>query len=563
MASYTGFILDLPDFYQQTLSPTLEVPLEPFYPYSLVDIDEFFPVFGDKVHTGATARTTRSLSGFILPTYADDLFGHILVVPARLDMGNLLSNQVRTIELANLFLEDRSFEDAVNNAGAGIGFGNLPDFPHTIVPFGSYFVQVSVSADGPPSINGSLFFDFDEGDVTVPVTGQRITMFPWIPEVPVKEVIDWATDVIEAYDGTEQRHSIRLAPRQLLSYEVLVIDPIEDMKMRGVLFDWLPRVWGVPIWWEQRSLSSPLIPGATILEVITAYGDFRVGGLVAVVEEINGRLQFEAFEIEEINEFTIQLTSGVVNTYSKLATVMPVRTAYASTNVSTQRYRTGEEVVNIEFTTLDNEDLSDATGSTLYQNRVILLDPNLSDGQLPEAMERPVLVIDNDAGRIFQMSRTDRSRIRSRKQWSIHTLQELWRVRRLLHTFRGSQKGFFIPTFRKDLRLVETIGPGASSFTIQNIGFTQYVQSRRPYGDVLIRKVDGTQIVRQILSSSVDEDEETIVVSSSISATAITVDEVYRIELVTLVRISDDKATLLHSGGGESVASINTVSIKE
>lgn len=560
MTDHAAFVLPDALFYQQALTSSLDDGLDrPTGAYEGQDMFELLLL--DNVADGhtITRHAVHDYAAHEIPSYADDLFGHILIVPSRLDLGNLLSNQTREIEVANLFLEPKDLTAVLNEAGDGITFGNLPSFPHTILSFGSYVLEVNVSPEGPPTIDGDLIFEFEYDEIPVPVTGTRIVLFHFMPQAGVTEVLEWRTDVIEAYDGTEQRIRLRLAPRQRLAYQVAT-EALQDMRLRGILFDWLPRVFGVPIWFEKRNLEAGAASGGTLLQVSTLYGDFRVGDLVFVYADED---TFEALEVEELTDDSITTASALINSYAAGSFVMPIRSAYMQTMTQAQRYHGGFEKTDVNFTTLSNADLSDVTGATIYDGRVLLTDGNIVPDTLPEGFDRPVVVIDNASGRVFQTSRTDRSRIRSRFTWDAPSLEQLWRVRRLLHSFRGSQVAFWVPSCRPDLVVSDTIGPSATTFRVLDVGYSAFIQARRPLADVQLILANGQIIRRRIIDSERDGDEEVLTISSAFAVTAIEPEDIVRVELLTLMRIASDEATFEHRRVGDCTIAVELVSVKE
>jgi hypothetical protein len=559
MTNYAGFEYPAVEVYQQTLTTSLDDGLDRWSEYAAADVwsDIVWPTLD--VHN-ISVRVSHDEPGFVAPSYDTDLFGHILVVPARLDLGNLLSSQQRTLEIANLYLVPRSLEDIVNSAGAGITFTNLPSFPYTLPSFGSFVLHVSVSSSGPPTINGTIGVDTDGEDVDVPVTGTRITMFPWVPQVGIQEILEWKTEVLEAFDGTEQRISLRLTPRQRISMEIFELDPDQDALMRNVLFDWLPRVWGVPIWWEARGLDQEAIAGDSVLNVDTRYGDFRVGGLCMITD--NSR-HFESYEIDSLTDSTITITSLVASTFPAGTHCMPVRSAYAKTQAGAKRYAVGGERVSIEFLTIDNVDLGSTTGATIYDGKVVLDDPNFMDSSVTEGWSRPVTVLDAGSGVIYQASRVDRSRLTFVKTWEPQTMAETWSVRRLLHALRGSQRALWLPGFRADLRAVAAVTGGSNTLRVAYVGYTTFAQARRPQGDVRVVLANGDVHYRAVTDSDEDGATEVLTLSSAISAGTLQVSDIERIELLALVRIADDKATITHMHAGEARVETALISVKE
>jgi len=563
MTAQTGYMFPTVIQYQHPMAGAITSnPLQLPPALTLVDPEPHFALFGVKHKVTQPASQTFSQGGYLFPGYGNDLFNHWLLVPARLDMGNLLTNQARNVEVANMFFTAQDIDTVVNSGGGGISLSGVPSLPHTVNPFDSIVLSVSISADGAPNINGTIDFTFGGGaaPISLPLTGTRITLFPWQPDIPVTETLEWTTDVMISANDTEQRASILLAARQRIRMSVAFDTAIDWQRAHNVLFDWMPRVFGIPIWWEQRPLSAAVGAGQDFLPCDTNYGDFREGGLVMIINTVDGT--FEAFEIDTFTGTQINLTSLVQNDYAKTAMVMPVRSGYLSSTPNGSRKLNNFETLSVEFLTLDNVDLSDTTGAATLNGLVLFDDPNACGDSLAETWSRDITVIDGKSGRVFQTTLIDRSRIHTKKGWALNSLQDTWRVRRLLHSFKGNFNTFYLPTFRTDFTLSEDITGGATSFRVTHNGYTQFIQSRAPMNYVRLLFNDGTYLIRQITGSSEDDDEEVIQILSTFSGTLISRSLIHRMELVVLMRIEDDKATFDHSSAGVSDVTINVVSTK-
>lgn len=562
MTAQTGYLMPMVLMYQQTLASGITSnPLQLPPPLSLFDPFGDFTAYGTLNKAVQPASQVRSHGAYIYPSYGDDLFGHWLLVPPRLDMGNLLTNQSRDIEIANMFLTAQQLDTVVNNAGGGVTLTGIPSLPALVPAFGSVIVHASISSGGPPNLNGTIDFTFDASpDISLPITGTRITMFPWQPDIPVNETLEWTTDIMTSANDTEQRASIVLAPRQRIRMTVMFDDELQWQKMHNVVFDWMPRVWGVPIWWEQRPLSAAAVPGQDFLMVDTSSGDFRDAGLVMVINTVDG--VFEALEIDSFTSTQINLTSVLQNNYTVAAMVMPVRNGYLSAMPNGSRKLNNAETLSVEFLTLDNIDMGDTSGSSMLNGLVLLDDPNACGDSLAETWSRDITVIDGKSGRVFQTTLIDRSRMHTKKGWDLNNLADTWRIRKLLHSFRGSMNTFYLPTFRRDFTLVEDISGGGTDFRVMNNGYTQFTQSRAPMNYVRLLFNDGTYLIRQITGSSEDDDQEVIQILSNFSATIILKANVKRMEIVVLMRIEDDKAVFQHSSAGVANVDINVISTK-
>jgi hypothetical protein len=562
VTSYAAFVFPEPIFYQQALTSSLDDGLDRWEGYGITDLG-LSPLQATVTHTGSTTRINKSAAAYVHPDWSSFLFGHILIIPARLDLGNLLTGQFVNVEVANLFLTPQEWTELTTTV-AGLTFLNSPFVGSgsvIIQPFGSFLLEVSISAEGPSTVFGGIEFGFDgPPDITVPVTGVRSILFAFEPLTPIVESLEWATDILQSHDGTEQRISIRDAPRQRFTLELIRSEAI-DRKIQSMFFDWLPRPFVVPIWWEYRPLTAPALTGETEIFLDTDNGDFRVGGSVMVYQSED---VYESLTIDAINSGSLELVTAVAGVYPTGTKVMPMRSAYAKTVPQSARIPNTYTRHAVEFMVIENEPLDSVAGSTLYGTKVLLDDCNLSESGENDAWSRAVVVLDNSSGVVLQSSHIDRSQYRTRKLWDITSQAELWRVRKLLHAFGGSRVSFFLPSFRADFELLDIIGPGSSTFRVTERGYTAFIQSRRGMGDVRLVLKTGVAIVRRILGSVVDGGTvEVITVDSAFSVLPIDPVDVERLEIVYLVRIADDAAEIIHGRRGDARISINVCSVKE
>jgi hypothetical protein len=406
-------------------------------------------------------------------------------------------------------------------------------------------------------VDGDLEFVVDTETLYVRITATRLIVMPFIPQAGIKEKLAWATDIIESYDGTEQRAALRETPRQVLQYRYTIEEGDDTQLMENLLYDWLPRVWGVPIWFEEQRLEEDLASGSDTIPVDTTVSDYRVGGLVMVFES---RERFESFEIAAVNVDSVEIDGETSMTFfAGQASVMPVRQAYARAQVGTERYGSGYEIVDMEFTTLDNVYLGDVTGLDTYDGHVVVEDPNYIESTYGREWERPVVVIDTVSGRVFQQSRTDRSRAHMKKRWEAATRAEVFQIRKMLHYFRGSQLTFWLPTFRADMTLADTIISSGTTMRVRANGYSTFNQARRPFADFQMTLTNGNVYRREITGAESDGDEDVITFAPALGAFVVQPEDVERIEYLQLVRIEDDKAVLTHLRSGEAIIEIDVM----
>lgn len=500
------------------------------------------PVFGGSDYSGV--QDTHP---------GDDWFEMIHVIPRAFSFGNILTTIVRTVDVFNA---DRrlphTFIAFINNAGQGTDIINLPALPYVMPPLTGLLLTLQVTPDGAPTINTTLDFEFDTNTESIPISGTRIVMFPFEPEAPLTERLIFLTDVLEAIDGTEQRVSLRKAPRQEWTMKLVREDGPERQKIDMLAFDWTSRVFGIPVWTEPSYVTGAVTAGATSVNVDdTTLADYRADGLAIVFETED---KFDALEIQSVGPTTINFKTPILNDYAVGTRVMPLRTCITSVPIKERKYAVNLAEFEIVMRVLDNDvDLGSTSGWPTFSGKVLLSDPNAIEQTLDGDISRQITVIDGDTGKLSQASTWNRARHGSAKTFITRTRSALWSVRKLLHAFRGRQVSFYLPTFTKDVSLSTTYLSGASALTIVNVGYTRYAKQRTPKVNIRIVLKNGTTFERNITNSSeVSPTVEQLTISATISQN-ITPADVERIEFYEKVRIDNDEITIEHrSSNGEA-----------
>lgn len=563
MASHTGALGDTPLVYDRVAAGVLpftstsslwEPSLYEDTPQSTVaHSDNAFPPWATASHDGVRHGG-----------YGEDWFDRVHILPTEFALGNILSSQVREVEIYNAFLKGvaKDVTAFANNAGAGVTVSNLPSLTHTVNGQSSLVLTVQVSTIGAPTLSGTLDFTTDDGLRQVSLTGRRVILMPVRPETPVLEIIEHLTDVLISRDDSEQRVAVRDGPRQVISLDFFEEDA-EAANLRSLLFDWLPRVWGVPCWWEERAIDADVSVDDFTIQVDTSNMDLRVGGLAVLYTD---QFDFEALEVESFDATSVTFVTPAQQEHSPLtASFMPVRLCYADQGPGGGQLLQGQDKVSMEFTTIETVDLSDASAFPTFNSLVLLDEPNVvpGGGQHGQSWQRKTVSIESKAGRLRILEQVDRSRIRMVKGFHISSAQRLWEVRQLFHFLKGRQKAFYLPTFRNDLVLTQSISAGGTGLVIRNIGFSDFVRQREPFAACRIKLRDGTTATRSITgSSNIDEEEESITISSEFSASQIDPEDVSHLALVVKVRNADDRITITHRQPGYATAVMEVLSVK-
>lgn len=487
-------------------------------------------------------------SGATQNELGDFWFEILHVFPRLIDIGILLTTQEYTLDVFNAFKnEPHDLETYLNNVGDGITITDLPTLPETLEPVSGFSLTLQASPQGPPTISGTLDFGFDLYDAYVVLTGLRVVLFPFRPQEPLNETLEFLTDIIQSVSGKEQRIALRKNPRQIFEMEILK-QASQRQAIEIMMFDWQSRVFGLPVWVESMTLTSDASIGDTVIYVdSTENVDLRVDGLAAVLETY---LKFDALQVESFTTTSITLTSGLTNDYDPGTEVYPVRRALAQETYQVNRHLRDLDSISLRWRIVDNDsDLADDTDWNTFDGKLILDGHNFVDGTVSQSFERQMLSMDNMTGAFSQTSQWENNKRYSVKTFVVDTREDLWKVRKLLHYLKGQQIAFYLPTSYQDIWPAENLESGSSTITLDSIGYSKFARERFPKINIRVHLVDGTTIDREIESASeLDADTEQLTVDSSWPY-QITPDQVDRIEFFELVRIAEDNIQLLHDNG--------------
>lgn len=273
-----------------------------------------------------------------LPGHTHDLVFHncIHIFPRRSDLGAVISEQEIEAEVWNAFMNRaRTLEEITVEGPAGIvvvdHLGVPADFPAS----DSQIFAVTVEAEGDPQINNTItwvFTGIEEAGCTLTIVGFRLIMFPFDPNMahPITETFGYRTDIIEAFNGKEQRIQLRAVPIGSISYNVALIDRRDAQMAAAILFGNQARAFGVGRWQFQTTLTTGAIPAETTIYLDTTDIPFEVGGLVMLWAD---PYTWEVQPIESIGADHLVLATELQHPWGPIHTkVLPVVVGRLSKN---------------------------------------------------------------------------------------------------------------------------------------------------------------------------------------------------------------------------------------
>jgi hypothetical protein len=561
------------------MTPLYYAPGNPLFPI-LPDIDA--PVglraLGAPRIARKLARRTiggRVGSGIIHGTCPDQFSawykGQWWITPNPLDFGNIISEKTLNVTILSTFFDGvHTLNDIdVSALGAGITF-SLPS-PQTVDTLETVNLDIVANPVGDASFSDNVIFEFDNLNVPILALGRRIVLIPYIPQTPVQEQLSWITDIMKSRDGTEQRHSLRLTPRQTIDYSYLQEDGTDASRLRTILLSVKPLILGIPIWWEAQEVTSATSAGSTLINVATSFIDHRVGSTIIVVRPDG--VSFDA-TIDSFTSTTITTTNPHSLAIPADSLVCPVRLGYI---LGDPRYSdsAGDGLrTAFRIETIDNVDLEEGSPTVDFPTHptdglTILSDPNFMRSRSHRgsvSMEHQR--IDNIIGVPAQFLQEDIGDPMLTKGVEIqYSLEEIRKWRAWLHYIRGSWRTFYMPTFRNDLPLTQTIKLSGTSFIAEDTGAATFVGVQPPHRDVMLELPDGRQFFSRVITIVDNGDgTETFTISPNWGSQSPDSDIAIadaKISWMHLARLEGDVATFIHEYVGTTSLRFNTRGVQD
>lgn len=499
------------------------------------------------VLTPPSFGSDRRVGGFV-----DDLYYRVHIRPGVIDLGNLLSSQTRAIEVWNAHFDGRTLEAITSQGLDGVTLTQPEAPPTTFGALESRIYQVSISTNGAPTIAGQYVFDFGDEEPTLRLSGRRVVLWPFIPQTKFRESLEWQTDLLQAY-SSEQRLALRTAPRQRFLYE-FQLDPHQFSRAKAISTQWAHRVYGVPVWGEVTRLGV-VLEGQTRLDFDASSADYRNNDIALLWQDDETLLTVEVLSADASGlELKVPTGRSFENAY-----VMPLR--YARTLNGSEFARRSDDMTQarVEFLVTNNVDLAASAGLPQYRGRDVLMDRSVMLSDLSEKIIRPVDQFDNGSGPITVDPQ--RGYPESTQTIGLDALSraEAWRYRTWLHARRGKQKGFWLPSWNRDLQVLTNVDSAATALTVRPIGYPLY------YGvtDLMLVLTDGTVLYNRVLSGSTDTDGNEVLSLAAGFGRGFATSEIDLLCFMRHVRLDSDSVEITHSYAGRCSSTIPVIETPE
>lgn len=517
---------------------------------------------GQVTGTQPLSENAAALSGEVGTGAIDIFYNRILIEPADVDVGNLLTDQAYTVNVFNAYLTPRTVSSFTASGNEGIAVGGLVTAPFNIGALQMLSYVFTVSTDGPFAIDARYVLVINGVSYTIALRGSRLVLLPFRPDWKdgCVESMEWKTNIIRTFTGHEQRRQLRQLPRAELSYST-ILHAEQARQFENLMWGWQNRSFGVPFWPDKTVTTGSITAGAITIPVNTAGYSFKEGALVVLY---NSDTDLEVAEIDTVTSSLITVVSPLARSWPSGSTIYPgfvghLPTAFQMRRL-TDRLITGTLSFQADPSAFTGYAPTASAPVALNGIEIVTARPNWSADFTWEYQYQFDAV---DYGGAIKWSGTEeRPRVLRSFRWLLSNRTELRLFREQLARMRGMARAVYIPSWNDDFTLLASVAPSDAGLLLSDNGFSRYVGDDVSRDGLMIRLRNGTVIYRHITGVSSTLSGLNISLSQSLGV-AFGPADVVAVNLMTKYRLASDRVEI--KWGTDRVATVeaNFISVPE
>ena len=507
---------------------------------------EMTGTIGSVLGIGSVVQPAIALNGGVQPSYFQDYYNRIHIIPKTISFGNINERKSTIVNIFNAYFGTSTPSSVV----IADSFVQLETFT-ALASLEEISVTLTALPGAVSNLDLIIYINWVEREQSFfYVTGERVLTFPYQPS-GWREEINWLTNVIKSYDGSEKRVKLVKNPKMLLKVDY-PIPTSENQRANNLIYGWAKYVWLVPIWSQPIILDS-LVVTDLVLSIPT---DGTICNNLTELVIWESCTNYETVQVESDSGTEVTILTPLVNTYTSKVYVMATVKGVAKSGIgrSTDGYR---NIVNFVYTIQHSPVITEVVpdqhlGYDVYTN--IQLTAN--SGLIPEEMLTRFDEVTN--GVAHSVFYTPWLNIQPSRIYTVEndTIEETFNFKKWLERRSGKYRPFWTPSFESDFTVVQT-GTITTSIICRENGFQTYGNAR---SHIAILLTTGSWIYATILSQSDNGDGTmTITLSSSLGISPSTIKMVCHLGLK---RLDTDRVEMYYTNAGRSSTSLRIVEIE-
>ena len=333
--------------------------------------------------------------------------------------------------------------------------------------------------------------------------------FPFRPQLPITEKIEYKNTIISTYKGVEQRINEQDIPNYTFIYNI---------KKTGLLTQYLEaftlsqrdNYLIVPFWVDLYQHINNISSGVSSLPFDTTKKRFNAGDYCFIWESDTKN---EYLEIDTVTDSSISFTTSTQNSYTGGQTyIMPAYKGFMIENPEISYNQTECDMSQFTFICESNYEFSETyTPELTHRNFPVITDCEVFSGTTGKVVYTGSSEMLDIAGGILSLvKKWDYAKPTRTFGFKKVTQDDIWNLRLLFDYLKGSFKPVYIPSMKNDLIPVGEVSDSISHIIIKNCNYTNLLNSidTRKY-IVIFNSVDSSFTIKEIINfEDVDSDTE-------------------------------------------------------
>lgn len=297
---------------------------------------------------------------------------------------------------------------------------------------------------------------------------------------PVSETLEYLTDIIRSYNGTEQRVALRSKPRQTIAYSCAASSAAHGAEIFNTLYGAIDKRWAVPLWHQAQSLASVSAHQTTISCDTSGY-DFRNGSLALLWQTES---HWQIVEISIAGSGYIDITTDTASFGE--CSLMPVRLGWLNGSSGRHLNRLVTEL-QVAFEIDDYSEIVPATPGQYLGYDVFDDCPQLAGSGINRSMHQQVDRVDFDLGLVSRLSPWIYARITSPARKTVNGFESVSDYKRWFARAQGKAGLFWLPLYEVNLHPLNA-GMITTTLIMRSDAYMAYGQHRK---HIAVRDRDG------------------------------------------------------------------------
>jgi len=360
---------------------------------------------------------------------------------------------------------------------------------------------------------------------------------------PIIERLEWRTDALLAYDGSEQRIALRQTPRRYFEFGFLVSTLLERQKLESAISANGSQAWDLPLWTDSTLCTSAVTNGDVVIYTDTVGRDFVAGGKALLLAANGSSL---IINISTLTTTQLNLSIAVVGAWPIETAVIPLRAAYLEPSQQIGRF-TGSAIYGVvRFLCDDISTWRTTATETEYRDYPVLTTPSNWSQDITTDYQRKMQIVDFGVGGIYRDDESSLPVFIQSHHFVLDNRQKITDFRKFLYSRRGRFKALWILTFMPDLTFISM---SSTALDITNIDYTTLYNQAINRRDIRIELTNGNVYYRRIVASAVISASVERLTLDSVLGVSVTANDVEKISFMMFGRLDADAVELAWSWG--------------